>query len=310
MSARAAILSDKQLGDVLLLEPSVRHLAAATGGPCALFVREAFRPLVDLMPQAVWGPEAGRRYDELWVTSWSSRAAFQALRLRATRRHLIANKPRHLRWWYRFIYHDLRLEPPAAEYWARYFWRVVSGQPAEAFQPPALRPPPAEWRHPQLPAGPFVLINPTAAWERKFWTVGQWAEVIRALACDPGLPVVIAGGGSERERAHCAAMADQCGVPTLNLAGQTSLREYLHLLAAARLVVCIDGAASHLAQAFGVPAVTLFGPTHELKWHWPTPQHAALAARHFSEPAVLGPVQAVPVPAVLAAVRQVTAAQG
>ncbi len=289
MNRGAAIVSDKQLGDVLLLQPSARHLAAVTGQPTALFVREAFRPLISLMPGCTWGPEAGKRFDEVWTTNWSSKAVWQAFRLRTKRRLLIVNKPRHLRWWYRFVFHEVRQEPLQNEYWSRYFWRVVSGRPDAEFVPPQLQTPPPDWRHPQAPEGAFLLINPTAAWSRKFWGAGQWAETIRQLASLHSMPVVIAGGGSEKEKAHCQAIAEKCGVPVLNLAGQTSMQQYLHLLSCARLVLCIDGAASHLAQAFGIPTVTVFGPTHEGKWHWPTPRHRVLAARHFVDRADYGP---------------------
>lgn len=62
------------------------------------------------------------------------------------------------------------------------------------------------------------------------------------------------------------------------LAGATSLREFLWLCASARLVVTVDGAASHLASAFGVPALTLFGPTPVVHWHRPSPRSVALVA--------------------------------
>jgi ADP-heptose:LPS heptosyltransferase len=289
MKAGAAIVSDKQLGDVLLLQPSAQHLAQAWGHPTALFVREAFQPLIALMPGCAWGPEVNGKFSQVWTTNWSSKAVWQAFRLRTAERLLIINKPRHLRWWYRFLFHEVRLESAMNEYWARYFWRVVSGLPDVEFVPPKLNPPPTEWRHPQQPEGPFLLINPTAAWSRKFWGVKQWAETIAQLADRYSLPVVIAGGGSEREVAHCQAIADGSGTAVINLAGKTSMQQYLHLLSKARLVLCIDGAASHLAQAFDVPTVTVFGPTHEGKWHWPTPRHCVLAARHFVDPAEYGP---------------------
>jgi ADP-heptose:LPS heptosyltransferase len=40
----------------------------------------------------------------------------------------------------------------------------------------------------------------------------------------------------------------------------------------------VDGSASHLAQAFKVPTLTLFGPVYEVKWHWPTSKHRVLSA--------------------------------
>lgn len=53
---RIALVSSKQLGDVTLLEPMIRLLAEKSGNKVALFVKEAFQPLVELMPHAIWGP--------------------------------------------------------------------------------------------------------------------------------------------------------------------------------------------------------------------------------------------------------------
>lgn len=301
MSQGAAIVSDKQLGDTLLLQPSAEFLARKLGRPTALYVREAFQPLVELMPGCRLEADGKQRYDQVWSTSWSSRAVWQAFRLRTKARRLIVNKPRHVRWWYRLLFHSIRLEPPSAEYWARYFWRVVSGLPEGDFVPPRLIQPPEEWKHPQLPNRKFVLVNPTAAWQRKFWGAGHWAEFCsRLVSSDQDLAIVIAGGGSEREIAHCEEIVNgMAGAASavINFAGKTSLRQYLHALSTASAVACVDGAASHLAQAFGVSALTLFGPTHDGKWHWPTRHHVSLAARNYNGTGTYGSASDIPVDA-------------
>ncbi len=294
---RMALISDKQLGDVTLLEPLTRLLSARSGHPCALHVKEAFRPLVGLMEQAVWGPDADERAAESWTTSWSTRAARTALGVASRRRCLLVNQSRHVRWWYRLIFREIRIEPIGREYWAAYFWRALGGDPA-AFVPPQLRQPPADWRHPSLPEGPFLLANPTAAWPSKYWTPQAWAQLITTAGGD--LPWVMTGGGTPEERRHCAEIAALAPAGVLDLSGGTTLPQYLHALSRARLVVAVDGSASHLAQAFGVPALTLFGPVYPPKWHWPTPRHRALSAFDFSQEK-LPPASAVPVEAVVAA---------
>jgi ADP-heptose:LPS heptosyltransferase len=299
LDGACALISDKQLGDVTLLEPLTRLLAARSGRPCALHVKEAFRPLVGLMEQAVWGPDQRERVALSWTTSWSTRAVRTALRVPSRRRCLLVNQPRHVRWWYRWIFREIRIEPIGREYWAKYFWRALGGEP-ETFVAPRLRLPPDDWRHPELPEGPFLLANPTAAWPSKFWTPQAWAEVMSAVG--GGLPWVMTGGGSPEERLHCAEIAERAPADWINLAGRTSLQQYLHALSRARLVTAVDGSASHLAQAFGVPAVTIFGPVYPPKWHWPTPQHRALSAFDYSQEK-LPPASAVPVEAV---VREVT----
>lgn len=280
-AGRTAIISDKQLGDVTLLEPATRLLAAQSGLPAALHVKGSFRPLVELMPDAVWGPDLNERCSRAWATSWSSRVAMQAWRIRAQKRCLLVNQKRHLRWWYRLVFHHIQVTPlRGGEYWAHYFWRALGGAP-EAFRSPTLRQPPESWRHPQLPERPYVLINPTAAWPTKFWNAESWARVIASAGIQ--LPWVMTGGGSPIEREHCAAVAAAAPPGLVNLAGETTLKQYLHALSRARLVLCVDGSSSHLAQAFDVPAITLFGPVYEVKWTWPTPRHRALSAYRLSD---------------------------
>jgi len=273
-----AVVSDKQLGDVVLLEPLTRLIADRTGSKCALFVKESFEPLVSLMPHATWGPASSVPVDLSITTSWSSRVVLQSRKISARRRRLLVNQSRHLRWWYRFLFSEIRVEPIGGEYWGHYFWRVHGGVD-EAFVSSCLNLPPETWRHPELLVEPYVLINPTAAWPVKYWTAEGWAALMHASK-HANLRWVMTGGVSEPEKAHCSEIKSRAGMGArmIDLVGITSLKEYLHAISRASMVVCVDGSASHLAQAFGVPALTLFGPVYPVKWHWPTPRHVALSA--------------------------------
>lgn len=272
-----AILSDKQLGDVTLLEPLSRLLARQSGAPVGMHVNESFKPLVELMPHAVWGPDFTGSYTHSWTTSWSSRAAFRSWSLTSRKKHLLINQGRHWRWWYRLIFHEAVTVSTPGEYWAMYFWRALGGE-VDEFQSSRLNTPPESWCHPELPEKPYVLINPTAAWPTKYWLADRWAQVMRNLAAEMNFTWVMTGGGSPPERAHCAEIAALAGVELTDLSARTSLKQYIHGLSRARLVLCVDGSASHLAQAFGVPTITLFGPVFERRWHWPTSQNRVVSA--------------------------------
>lgn len=298
MSA-AALVTDKQLGDTLMLQPAAAFLARQQGCPTALWVREAFEPLVSLMPDCTWGPHSPGPYAQVWCTSWGSRALLRAWRLPTRRRLLLINKPRHRRWWHRLAVHETVMQTAGAQYWARYFWRMVGGEQGADFVSPQLKAPPSSWAHAELTSQPYMLVNPTAAWPHKYATASHWQACLRALAPRLGpVRVILSGGGSPPEVAHAAEIVAGCDTPVVNAVGRTSLREYLHLLSGASMVLAVDGAASHLAQAFGVPALTLFGPTHEGKWHWPTTRHRCLAARQFRADGDFGPVSEIPEQAV------------
>jgi len=92
---------------------------------------------------------------------------------------------------------------------------------------------------------------------------------------------VITGGRAPWESEYVAALQVACKAPLLNLCGKTGLEGYLATVAQARLVLCIDGSAAHLASAFRRPSLTLFGPSHPLHWHYPASHSLVIDARRF-----------------------------
>ena len=72
--------------------------------------------------------------------------------------------------------------------------------------------------------------------------------------------------GSAAERPLCEAVAGlirKGGGTARNLAGETSLAEFIELAAACRLFLTNDSGAMHIASALGVPTVTVFGATDD-----------------------------------------------
>jgi ADP-heptose:LPS heptosyltransferase len=307
-STLTAIISSKQLGDVTLLEPMTRLLAARTGKPVALFVKEAFRPLVELMPHACWGPELDQPIDELWATSWGGKTAVKAFKLRADKKILLHNKIEQRRWWYRFIFDEFKMERHGLEYWGLYFWRMVGGA-ADDFKSSVLNQPPADWRCKEVSEEAYMVLVPTSAWPSKQWGAHQWAELAMKLAENGKYPrkLLMLGGNQEFEREHCSQIEALSAGRLQNLCAKTTLKEYLHLLSGAAAVVTVDGSASHLAQAFGRPVVTIFGPTQDQRWHFSTPKHKHLAARNFCPEGKEGPAALVPTAAVIEALEEIIA---
>ncbi len=101
-------------------------------------------------------------------------------------------------------------------------------------------------------AEPYALLAPTARWACKCWPTERYLEIARRLR-ERGLRVVVLAAPNERE-----AVA-----PFLPLAQapSTHVGQMLALIARARIVVCNDSAALHMAVGFDRPAVAIFGPT-------------------------------------------------
>ena len=93
----------------------------------------------------------------------------------------------------------------------------------------------------------------------KCWPASHYAELARNLHAAHGLPIVLLGSG--KEAALCEDISQAAPGACRVLAGQTTLIDAMALIAAARGVVSNDSGLMHVAAAFGVPQVAVFGST-------------------------------------------------
>ncbi len=113
-------------------------------------------------------------------------------------------------------------------------------------------------------AAPVIGISPGAAYgNAKRWLPDRFAEVARKFA-PMSAAVLVFGSASERPLCEeVAASLSRCHIPARNLAGQTTLREFIDLAAACRLFLTNESGAMHVASALGVPTVVVFGATDD-----------------------------------------------
>ena len=109
----------------------------------------------------------------------------------------------------------------------------------------------------------YVVIHPGATSASRRWPVDRFAQVADGLASD-GLQVGITGVPGEEETT--GALAQAMRGPAEDLCGTTSLGGFAALLQGARLLVCSDTGAAHLAAALGVPAVVVFLSGDHVRW--------------------------------------------
>jgi heptosyltransferase II len=93
----------------------------------------------------------------------------------------------------------------------------------------------------------------------KCWPASHYAELARALFARHGQLVLLLGSG--KEAALCEQIATAAPGACRVLAGKTSLIDAMGLIAASRGVVSNDSGLMHVAAAFGVPQVAVFGST-------------------------------------------------
>ena len=96
----------------------------------------------------------------------------------------------------------------------------------------------------------------------KRWPTAHFAALARQLP----LPVVLLG--SSKEAAICAEIVAQAGLhgqnPCVDLSGRTRLDQALAVIAGAKAMVSNDSGLMHVAAAFGVPQVAVFGSSSPL----------------------------------------------
>jgi heptosyltransferase II len=110
---------------------------------------------------------------------------------------------------------------------------------------------------------PTLGINPGATYgSAKRWYPEKFAEVARALS--DSYEIVLFGGPNEVEMANDIE-ARLSGVKVTNLAGKTSVQELCAMIGGLDLFVTNDSGPMHVAAAYQVPTVAIFGPTRHLE---------------------------------------------
>ncbi len=116
------------------------------------------------------------------------------------------------------------------------------------------------WARERLPGDRWVAINPGATYgSAKRWFPERFAAVADTIAEEFSTHILIIGGPNEGLIAE--EVAANMRTQPLNLAGKTSVRELMALLSQCRLLVTNDSGPMHVAAAFGVPIVAIFGST-------------------------------------------------
>lgn len=136
-----------------------------------------------------------------------------------------------------------------------------------------------------VPAGlrQATIVHPGAASEARRWPIERWAAVARACM-ERGERVVVTGAPDETSLTSEIARRANLD-PANDVAGRTSLIELAALIAAAERVLCGDTGVAHLASAYAVPSVLLFGPTSPAEWGPPQrPFHRVIWAGDSGDP--------------------------
>ncbi|MEN9654994.1 MAG: lipopolysaccharide heptosyltransferase [Chlamydiota bacterium] len=275
------VIKLRQLGDVLLTTPLLRHLKEALPyAKISLLVYEEARPLVEGLPwideiigwdRKAKGLRKGlslffqcwrQNYDLVLNLTEGDRGVFLSFVSRAKVRagfvpkgrlqkkmltHLVKHCPgvRHTVERNLDVLRRLGLSIPQPRHPVSIARALKSAQKIQR----------------RLEGQPFILIHPTSRWRFKCWP--HMRELVKALV-GRGHRVVISSGPDPVEVAIASEIARD--LPLLSFAGQLALSDLTELIAASSLLVTVDSLPLHMASALGARVVVLFGSTSEITW--------------------------------------------
>jgi ADP-heptose:LPS heptosyltransferase len=111
---------------------------------------------------------------------------------------------------------------------------------------------------------PIAVIHMVSASHGKSFEPEKFESAIRYLVQN-GFQVMCTG--APQDAFQYDLLASSTGLPLINLAGKTSLRETYALYKKAQLILTVDSSPIHLAAAAGIPKIVgVFGPTNEKQW--------------------------------------------
>ncbi len=142
-------------------------------------------------------------------------------------------------------------------------------------------------RSPHAPAGAYAMIHPLAATPEKTWPAASFGDIARFLETSMQLQPVFIGGPDE-DLTPFHQWRTVVGAP---------LPEVAQLMRDAALFIGNDSGPAHVAAAFGLPMVVLFGPSDAEIWSpWRTVGKVLRAE---------GPISNIAVPDVVRAAERV-----
>lgn len=104
-----------------------------------------------------------------------------------------------------------------------------------------------------------IGVAPFAKFESKTYPADLMKTVLSSLAQNPDYELYLFGAPSEKEKLNTLFDGQK---NIVNLAGTLSFEEEISLLAHLEVMLSMDSGNGHIAAAFGVPVVTLWGATH------------------------------------------------
>ncbi|KPJ93657.1 MAG: glycosyl transferase [Gammaproteobacteria bacterium SG8_11] len=109
---------------------------------------------------------------------------------------------------------------------------------------------------------PLLVISPCSSMSYRNWNANGYAAVGDYAVAHYGMVVVLSGGPSAMEQQMGAQIEHHMQQKPLNLIGKTNLKQLLHLLSKAAVLLSPDSGPAHMATAVRTPVIGLYACTN------------------------------------------------
>ncbi len=271
---RSLVIAPQWIGDAVMTEPLMRRLAAR-GERLTVGALPWVAPVYRAMPQVAEVIEfpfqhGGLQFKARRQLARQMQGRFDAAyvlpnSLKSALLPFLASIPRRVGYLgeARVGLLTHRLKNPKGKPPMVAFYSALSGEPGVESDRPRLSMPEGEparaaQAHGLSPQGFFTFAPGAEFGHSKRWPAAHYAQLAQQLDA----PVVLLGSG--KDAPVCEEIAQAAPGRCLNLAGKTSLMEAIALIAGARAMVSNDSGLMHVAAAFGIAQVALFGSSSPL----------------------------------------------
>ena len=285
-AARTLVISPNWIGDAVMAQPLLRRLKELhPGRPIDVLAPKWVAPVWEAMPEVAEVMETPFRHGALqlgerrkFARQLATRGYADSYVLPNTLKYALipwmANIPRRVGYkgemrygLVNVMHHDERSAPrPMAQFYA-----ALADAPVRNLPRPDKLPQPRMEVDAQESAQAirrmgmdenvrYLVFAPGAEFgPAKRWPTARYAELARMVQqSHPGVEILLLGSGKDKD--VCDEIV-QAAPGARNLAGITSLREAIALIARANAVVTNDSGLMHIAAALGRPLVAVYGPT-------------------------------------------------
>jgi heptosyltransferase II len=106
---------------------------------------------------------------------------------------------------------------------------------------------------------PYIVVAPSSIWETKRMPEDKFHSVIESILLKTNFRVLVVGSSADKELSDRVLQGFK--ERTFNFTGETNLKELCFIISQSKAVLSNDSSPIHIASAFNIPTLAIFGAT-------------------------------------------------